>query len=539
MDYINFYQDYLRHFDGFHKDKAIIFEPWQYFTFGSPYAWIQTERLMGQPIRRFNESIVIIPKKQGKSIIKAGEKLYMMLMDNYPAAQVYILAVNSSHAQTLAYRDATLLVKNSPVLREMWESKDLRMKEGAAYMGIYYKDRFIRPLTTDARKADGPKIHMALLEEIKDWTDFDVYDTIKNGTASDPNAMVSCITTAGVDFSSLGYEREDYGKRLLNREFEDDRTFAVIYTIDKEDRDHWDNLEVVKKANPNFGVSVFPDYYKQKIQKAKGSERLKNDFMTKHLGVWINAYDAYFTMEKWMAIGRNEEFRELSLSDFEGKPCYIFVDLASKKDIAPIQFLFRYGKNGQGKDRYVTFGQYFLPAQVVSEDLVGHRADYNAWAERGLFTLTPGNVIDYDAILLYLDECLKKFKVMQVGFDEWGEEQFAQSLTKAGRRVKVGVVPQRTKYLSEPMKAVETYIVNTNENKEHDPRIIHNGDPVLSWAMGNVVAKEDANENVFPRKEHFNKKIDPAVALINLFYMNTQKPLPRDFSRRKPIIMKV
>ncbi len=532
MHYVNFFEEDLVHFDGAFAGDPIIFEPWQYFTFGSPFAWIHVDRFRGMPVRRFNESVVIISKKQGKSTIKAGEALYMMSMDNYPGAQCYILAVNASHAKILAYRDATLIVKEQPHLNEIF-----RTNKSAADLGIYYDDQnaFFKPITSDAKKTDGPKVHYALLEEIKDWDDFEVYDTIKNGTASDPTAMIANITTAGSDMSSLGYEREDMAKRILTGEVVDDRTFAIVFTIDKEDRENWDDIDVVKKANPNFGVSVQAGYYEQKIEQARGSERKKNDFLTKHLGVWINSFEHYFTMEKWIQIGR--KYEKLTMEDFEGKPCYIFIDMASKKDICPVQFLFRYGKAKNGKDRYVTFGRYFLPNQVVSEDLVGYRADYNAWAEKGLFNLTPGNVIDHDAILDFIVKCAKKFKVIKVGLDDWGISQFSNELEK--RRIKPGEVPQKTRYLSDPMKTLEAFLINNDSSMNHDPRIIHNGDPVLSWAMGNVVAKEDANENVFPRKEHFNKKIDPAMALINLIYMEQFKPLPKELNRRNPIIMKV
>jgi len=212
----------------------------------------------------------------------------------------------------------------------------------------------------------------------------------------------------------------------------------------------------------------------------------------------------------------------------------MFLDLASRKDICPAQLLFRHGTNGQGKKRYITFGHYFLPASVVSEDLIGHRADYNAWAERGLFTLTPGNTTDFEMIKEHVQWVNKNFRLMQVGMDDWAKDQMSQDLTKL--RINNGVVGQRVKYLSDPMKDLEAYIINENEGKEHDPRIIHNGDPVLTWNMGNVVAKEDANENVYPRKEHPNKKIDAAVALINLMYMESVDPLP---VRRKRKISKV
>ena len=527
--YVDFFENTLHHFDGIFKNKPVVFEPWQYFTFASPFSWLCDERINDEPIRRFNESVVMIPKKQGKSLILAGNMIFMSFADGYPGAQVWILATSSSHAQTLAYRDAVKLVKHSPALSQI-----MRINRSAGGMGIFYDDgdSFIRPLVSDSKAADGPKIHMAALEEIKDWDKKDVYETIVKGTASDVNSMIMSISTAGSDMTSLGYERQDYAEKVLTGEVVDERLFGIIYTIDKEDRENWDDMDVVKKANPNFGVSVHQSYYESELNRARQSERKKNEFLTKHENVWINSFDNYFTMEKWIDIGNAH--KELTLDDFLGKPCYMFLDLASRKDICPAQLLFRHGTNGPGKKRYITFGHYFLPASVVSEDLIGHRADYNAWAERGLFTLTPGNTTDFEMIKEHVQWVNKNFRLMQVGMDDWAKDQMSQDLTKL--RINNGVVGQRVKYLSDPMKDLEAYIINENEGKEHDPRIIHNGDPVLTWNMGNVVAKEDANENVYPRKEHPNKKIDAAVALINLMYMESVDPLP---VRRKRKISKV
>lgn len=532
MHYVNFFEETLMHFDGIFKNKPVKFEPWQYFTFATPFAWLCDDRINNQPIRRFNETVVMIPKKQGKSLILAGNMIFMMFEDGYPGAQVWILATSSSHAQTLAYRDAVKLVKNSPYLSEIF-----RINRSAGGMGIFYDDgdSFIRPLVSDSKAADGPKIHFAALEEIKDWDKKDVYETIVKGTASDVNSMIMSISTAGSDMTSLGYERQEYAQKVLTGEVVDERFHGIIFTIDKKDQPKWDDMSVVKKANPNFGVSVHQSYYESELNRARQSERKKNEFLTKHQNVWINSFDNYFTMERWVEIGR--EYKDLKLEDFFGKPCYMFLDLASRKDICPSQLLFRYGTNTQGKKRYVTFGHYFLPAAVVSEDLVGYRADYNAWARRGLFTLTPGNTTDFEAIKEHVLWVNKKFRLMQVGMDDWAKDQLAQDLTKL--RIKNGVIGQRVKYLSDPMKDLEAYIINENEDKIHDPRIIHNGDPVLTWSMGNVVAKEDANENVYPRKEHPNKKIDPAVALINLLYMETVDPLPERRKRKTSKVIKL
>ena len=42
----------------------------------------------------------------------------------------------------------------------------------------------------------------------------------------------------------------------------------------------------------------------------------------------------------------------------------------------------------------------------------------------------------------------------------------------------------------------------------------HDGNPLLAWCLGNVTVKPDGNDNIFPRKDAPELKIDAAVGLI-------------------------
>ena len=72
--------------------------------------------------------------------------------------------------------------------------------------------------------------------------------------------------------------------------------------------------------------------------------------------------------------------------------------------------------------------------------------------------------------------------------------------------------------LSGPMKTVEAMVL--------DGRLTHDGNPMMAWMMGNVVAKTDAKDNIFPRKERYEQKIDGPVALIYATAM-TVSDLPK------------
>lgn len=579
MHYVDFFSDHLRHFDGVFKGQSIIFEPWQYFAWGVAFGWLKVHRINDMAIRRFREIIVIIPKKQGKTIIIAGTMIYMLDYDGWPAAQIYTLALDQTQAKKLGYNDAVKMVKNSPSL-----SKKYRINRGAGDMGIYcdFNDSFIRPSISDADKMDGVKVQMSANDEVKDWTDFEIYKTMKLGTAANPNAIIANTTTAGSDMSSLGYELESKIKKILEGSIIDENTWGMKYGLDEDDlitfknamqhENAFDQVQhLIKKANPNYGIAVGEDYYHGQISDAQKNTRDYNDFLTKHLNVWINAMSHYFNMQEWQRCER-ETYRDWQ-EVFTNKPCYIFIDLQSKKDICPMYALFPDGTRPPrvtelmpetftwkeelyqkseltpeqvkamareksmierqwlvpARKKYAVFGVNFLPRYVVSENLVGKRSEYNAWAKQGHFMLTEGKTTDYDVVLGVLKQWKSLFNIQSVGLDDWGPHTFAADIQRIG--LDTVIIKQNTKMLSDPMKTLDAWIT--------EDQISHNGDPVLFWAMSNVVAKEDANQNVYPRKEHKDNKIDPAVALINLIAMEQDTPLPRNRIKRVPKVWSI
>jgi len=522
LHFFQFCETFVFHYKGLSAGEPLKLEPWQKFVWGSIYGWMKKERLKGNPIRRFREGIIEVNKKNGKSFLLAAQGLYALDYDNEPGAEIYGLAKNRTHAMKLSYAAAASIVKNNPNLLEQY-----RVKEGIAMMGVYCEanDSYFEPLSSKPESTDGLNVHLSIHDETKDWTDFEMYDIMKDGTAGRPNPMVMNITTAGADMSSLGYERRQFLIKILNGSVEDETTFGIIYTIDDEDKykkEYWSDPKIWRKANPNFNVSVFEEYFQEQMPGCRESQRKLNSFLTKHLGLWISSMDRYFSVEDWNKC-ENKSLKSWK-DKFANKPCYVFIDLASKKDIAPMYALFLNGQTKDKKNKYAVFGINFLPSDVVSEKQVGKRASYNAWSEQGYFYLTNGIVTDYDAIKEELKTWNKLFNIQAVAFDEWNASHLASDVENM--RMKVLLVKQTTKMLSDPMKTLDALI--------SEKRIAHNGDPVLTWAIGNVVAKEDPNENVFPRKEHRDNKIDPAVAIINLFALEIESPLPLNTSRRVP-----
>jgi len=217
----------------------------------------------------------------------------------------------------------------------------------------------------------------------------------------------------------------------------------------------------------------------------------QNNFLTKHLNVWVNADTAWMDMRSW----ENAGDPALDLSDFDGCRCWIALDLASKTDIAAVQLLFE--RDGV----YTTFGRYYLPDDTVEDS---RNSSYSGWVIEGHITTTPGNVIDFAYIEDDLREYARRFDVQAVVFDPWQATYLATRMLEEG--LPMIEYRQTVQNMSEPMKQLEALVLSG--------KLKHNANPALTWMISNVVAHTDAKENIYPRKEFPENKIDGVVAII-------------------------
>ena len=121
-----------------------------------------------------------------------------------------------------------------------------------------------------------------------------------------------------------------------------------------------------------------------------------------------------------------------------------------------------------------------------------------------MLTVTPGNVIDFSWIEADLNDLASRFGVQSVAFDPFQATQLSTRMLAEG----LPMIEVRATVLnfSEPMKTLEALVLQK--------KLVHDGDPVLGWMVSNVVAHLDAKDNIYPRKERPENKIDGIVALI-------------------------
>lgn len=476
--------------------KKLVLSDWQCFIITTVFGWLDEDGM-----RRFRTVYIEVPRKNGKSTMTAPVGLFCLTADGEIGAEVYSAATTRDQAK-IVWGDAKAMTLAAPDFRH--------------YLGVRAMSHAImqpgtnstfKPLSRDNQgNLDGLNVHCALIDELHGHKTRDIWDVLETATGAREQPLMWAITTAGSNRAGICYEQRNYVTKLLDQVFEDETYFGIIYTLDKADIKAKDFFrpEMWAKANPNYGVSVKPDDLARKAHKAQQAPSALANFLTKHLNVWVNADSPWMSMAAWDQCADPD----LKLEDFKGQDCILVGDLATKTDILPIIKLFkrketRYNSRGQLEtaEHYYVFGNYFLPQAAVED---GRNSQYPGWAEKELLTVVPGDVTDFAVVEESVKSDAKVFKITQAGFDPWQASYLMQRLTL--EKLPVLEYRQTVQNMSLPMKEVEALVLQR--------RIHHNGDPLLSWMISNVVCHTDAKDNVYPRKEKPENKIDGAVALI-------------------------
>lgn len=468
------------------KRLTITLEAWQKFGIACTFGWVRKK----DGFRRFRESYWEVPRKNGKSVIAAGVALNMFANDGEFGSEVYAGATTEKQAWEV-FKPARLMAIRSPDFLEA-----ARILINAGSLEIPEEGSVFEPIIGDP--PDGQSPHCAIVDEFHEHPTSALYDTMQTGMGARRQPLIFTITTAGFNIEGPCYDLRGRVQEMLLGTVPDDELFGWMWTIDEDD--DWTNPKVLAKANPNFGVSVYSDYLESQQRRAIQNASKQNAFKTKHLNVWVSSRTAYFNMEKWQACADNT----LKFEDFSDVPCLMPIDLASKVDICARINLFYRVENGK-LHYYCIDPRFYLPEDTVMNGDEKQVLDrYQKWMNQGVLEVHDGSENDFSLVASDLINDAKKVPLTEVPYDEWGGFQVSRDIEDAGyETVKM---PKTTKTFSPAMKELVAAISSG--------RFHHDGHPILSWMIGNVISKPDANENDFPRKEKSSKKIDGAVALL-------------------------
>jgi phage terminase large subunit-like protein len=191
-----------------------------------------------------------------------------------------------------------------------------------------------------------------------------------------------------------------------------------------DDIEKWNDINELRKSNPNLGVSVSVDYLLEEIAVAEGSLSKKAEFIVKYCNLKQNSSLAWLPAE----VVNKACGEPLRLDDFRDSYCVGGIDLSQTRDLTACTAVIE--KNGE---LYV-FAKFFLPAEKIDEAIQRDGVPYNIYIQRGLLTASGDNFVDYHDCYNWFMRLLSDYKIypLKIGYDRYSAQYLVQDLKAAG-----------------------------------------------------------------------------------------------------------
>lgn len=482
----------MPHVKGRWPTPTIKLEDWQCFNFTVAFGWKNRET----GLRRFRKVLTVVPRKSAKTTMASIVALYLLAFDGEMGAEVYSAATTRDQA-ALSWDTARRMCDKQGLIKDETGIQTLAHAITQESSGSTFK-----PLSRDAHSLEGLNVHGAIIDELHAHKTREVFDVIDDATGSRQQPMLYIISTEGDDNEGVFAEQVTYLQKILDGAHEDDSYFGLYYSLDPGD--DWTLESSWRKSNPNYGVSVFAHDMEARCKQAQQNPGSQSSFLTKRLNVRVGASDAYFNMLAWKNICK---IPDLDPTDLAGHPCIIALDMASKRDLTAKVLLFR-AKETTAKLRaghLYAFTRNYLPDAATQPGMPNYDI-YRGWIAADAIEVTEGNITDYGFLERDLLADVRMYQPSVIGVDpNYNAAEFMNRMKEMGVN-NLAEVPNNPTSLTNAMKMLQADVLAGN--------IHHNGDPVLTWAMGNVVARTNAKGDDYPMKTRNENKIDPAVTLI-------------------------
>ncbi|HBR0014299.1 TPA: terminase large subunit [Klebsiella aerogenes] len=481
----------LPHSSGDLAGQKLKLEPWQAFAFSSIFCWVTKKTKK----RRFREAYIRVARKNGKSFFAAGIGTYMFCADGENSAEVYCGATTMAQAKKV-FTPARQMADRLPSLRSKFNISvwvdSLTRPDGSLFAPIAGKP------------GDGDSPHCAIIDEYHEHDTDHMYEAMTLGMGARSQPLTLIITTAGTSLESPCYDKDKQVKEMLNGHVPNDRLFGLIYELDEGD--DWTDPTNFIKANPNLDVSISYDDLLAEMEVAKQVPRKVNAFKTKRLNIWVSGKSAFYNMTQWHAAADES----LCYEDFAGEDYYLGLDLAQRLDLNAGVGVFVREIEGK-KHYYCIKPKFWVPEDTVrsTDPKIAKTADrYVKFVEMGVLEATDGAEADYREILASIIDLqeIDKVRVSEIPIDPSGATALSHELQDHG----FDPISIRQDYtnMSPPMKELEAALAGG--------RFHHDGNPVLSWCISNVIGKNvpGSDDIVRPTKGDKQSKIDGATALF-------------------------
>lgn len=428
---IDYIERHCFHTEGELAPGTITLELWQKAMISSIFGIVDKD---GR--RQFREVNLVVARKNGKSLIASAIAKYEWLMEGGYGARVYCLAPKLDQADII-YNNVWAMTQLDPewkAIKEEIEAKreDRHAVDDSALARHRQTDLFmpatnstVKKIAFSAKKSDGFNPSLCICDEIASWEGdkgLKQYEVMKSGMGARPEGILLSCSTSGYINDSIYDELFKRSTRFLLGDSKETKLLPFLYTID--DAEAWNDINELKKSNPNLGVSIPESYMLEEIAIAEGSPSKKSEFLTKYCNIKQNSSLAWLKAEDIEKACK----KEIHIEDF--KHCYAVagIDLSQTTDLTACVVVIE--KNGE---LYV-FGKAWLPAEKIQEATERDGLPYQIYIQQGLMATSGENFVDYRDCYDWLVNLVEEYEILplQVGYDRYSANYLINDLKVYG-----------------------------------------------------------------------------------------------------------
>jgi phage terminase large subunit-like protein len=491
---IEFFENYCHHSKGKVGGQKVVLELWEKAMLATVFGFIDINGL-----RKYHESLLIVGKKNGKSLIASGVGLYMLVGDGEQGPEVYATATKKDQSKII-WLESKRMVKKSPSLLRRIKPLVSELSSEDFNAGVF------KPLASDSDTLDGLNVHCGLMDEIHQWKNGKaLYDIIADGVTAREQPLIFITSTAGTVREDIYDQKYEEAERLINGYFDengykDEHFIAFIYELDN--RKEWIDENCWKKANPGLGTIKNRATLKAKVEKAMQNPSLVKNLVCKEFNIRETSSEAWLTFEQ---INNTELF---DVKDIRPRYGIGGCDLSSTTDLTNATVIFRVPNN----DMIYVLQMYWLPEDLLERRVKEDKIPYDIWASKGLLRTCPGNKVHYKFVKEWYEEIQNEFDIylFKCGYDSWSATYFVEDMVNTFGKSVMEPIIQGKKTLSSPMKSL-----GADLDKK---KIIYNNNPILKWCLTNTSVDIDKNNNIQPCKGNLGtRRIDGLAGLLDAY----------------------
>lgn len=407
---IDFIENFCRHSKG--RNDLIKLELWQKATVSLIFGIVDASGL-----RQFREVFLVIGRKNGKSLFASAVIAYMAYLDGEYGAEIYCLAPKLDQA-AIVYNGFYQMINAEPELASL-----AKKRRSDIYLKI--SNTTIKPLAFNAKKSDGFNPHLTVCDEIASWPaeqGLKQYEVMKSALGARKQPMILSISTAGYVNDGPYDELMMRSTAVLMGSSQERRLLPILYIID--DISKWDDIDELRKSNPNMGVSVSEEFFLEEIAIAKNSLSKRAEFLTKYCNIKQNSTQAWLPYDVVDAV-TGEMYR---LEDFRSSYCVGGIDLSQTTDLTSCCIIIE--KAG----RLYVFAKFFMPANKIDELQEREGVPYRIYVQQGLLQLSGENFVDYHDCYNWFASLVRDYEILplKVGYDRYSAQYLIQDMSAFG-----------------------------------------------------------------------------------------------------------